>query len=151
MNHNEQILIRPSIINRRIKNNLIPFFLNNPFKLYNFLDAKDFWTLLFISCLALFVPYFWGSCILFLIYKMITQVQKNSILELENFHCDIVRAVELNQLESLNNAIDANPEILYCVYQRRSLVAWCRYYKNTRAQELIMQGMLKYPKEAIAL
>lgn len=78
------------------------------------------------------------------------QFKLENITEKENVQCEVVNSVQMNQLQKLSEAIEANPDILYCDYQRRSLIAWCRYYKNTNAQELIIQMMKKYPKEMIA-
>lgn len=121
------------------------FLLSSPFHLYRSMTAKDFWSLLFLSCLALYVPVLWVACALFVCYKIFSQVQQNNIEEQESIQCIVVQSVEFNRLQVLSDAIEANPDILYCVYQRRSLVAWCRYYKNTRALELILQMMEKYP------
>ena len=121
-----------------------------PLFLYHSLATKDYWTVLFISCLALYAPMLWAGLIVFLCFKIRNQFEQNNITEKENVQCDIVKSVQLNQLEKLSEVIDANPVILYCDYQRRSLIAWCRYYKNTKAQELIIQMMSKYPKEKLA-
>lgn len=92
----------------------------------------------------------WAACALYLCYKTHGQFRQKYFEQIENVQCEVVRSVQLNHLQNLSDAIEANPEILYCEYQRRSLIAWCRYYKNTRAQELIMRMMIKYPKEAMA-
>lgn len=126
------------------------FILAAPVYLYHSLATKDYWTVLFISCLALYAPLLWAGLILFLCFKTHNQFQQNNINVKENAQSDVVRSVQLNQLQKLSEVIDANPDILYCDYQRRSLIAWCRYYKNTKAQELIIQMMNKYPKENIA-
>jgi hypothetical protein len=126
------------------------FIFSTPLYLYHSMVAKDVWTILFISCLALYVPLLWCALALYLCVKGCFQFKKIVISEKENIQNEIVHCVELNHLENLMLAIDANPEILYCDYQRRSLIAWCRYYKNTRAQELIIQMMKKYPPESRA-
>lgn len=121
-----------------------------PLYLIHSLVAKDFWTLLFISCLALYVPLLWTAFFFYLCFKTLVQFKLENITEKENVQCEVVNSVQMNQLQKLSEAIEANPDILYCDYQRRSLIAWCRYYKNTNAQELIIQMMKKYPKEMIA-
>ncbi|MDO9182658.1 MAG: hypothetical protein Q7U04_09630 [Bacteriovorax sp.] len=126
------------------------FVLEAPLCLCNSLGARDCWTILFISCLALYAPICWASLVMFLCYKVYSQFLQNNIMAKEIVQCDVVLSVELNKLQKLSDAIDANPDVLYCDYQRRSLIAWCRYYKNTQAQELIITMMKKYPKEAIA-
>lgn len=126
------------------------FLMSAPLYLYHSLAAKDYWTILFLACLALYAPILWAACAFFLLYKTRTQFQQIHIAEIENIQSRVVLSVQLNQLSKLLEFIEANPEILYCEYQRRSLIAWCRYYKNTGAQELIMEMMKKYPKIASA-
>ncbi|MDD4974669.1 MAG: hypothetical protein PHY93_09990 [Bacteriovorax sp.] len=126
------------------------FIMSLPVFLYHSLATKDYWTLLFISCLALYAPILWAAFVIYLCLKTHIQFKRNIITEKENVQCDVVNSLQMNQLQKLSEAIDANPDILYCDYQRRSLIAWCRYYKNTRAQELIIQLMKKYPKQALA-
>lgn len=126
------------------------FILSAPVFLYHSLATKDYWTLLFISCLALYAPILWTAFGIYLCYKTHAQFQHNTLTEKEHVQNVIIQSVQMNRLEELSQAIESNPDILYCDYQRRSLVAWCRYYKNTKAQELIMHLMKKYPKESVA-
>ncbi|MFA6237178.1 MAG: hypothetical protein WC635_07620 [Bacteriovorax sp.] len=133
---------------RNIK--LYIFLVTIPVYLYHSLATKDYWTILFIACLALYAPILWTACALFLCYKTHTQFRQSHLTAIENIQGAIVQFMQSNQLQKLSEIIDANPEVLYCDYQRRSLIAWCRYYKNTHAQELIIQLMKKYPKDAIA-
>ena len=121
-----------------------------PLYLYHSLATKDCWTLLFISCLALYAPILWTAFAIYLCFKTHHQFQLNNILKKENAQCDLVLSVQLNHLNKLSEAIEANPDILYSDYQRRSLTAWCRYYKNTKALELIIQMMKKYPQKMLA-
>lgn len=141
-------LPRPSGLRRNFKAYL--FIMSAPIYLYHSLATKDYWTLLFISCLALYAPILWTAFAIYLCCKTCNQFQQSNLIEKENIQNVIVQSVKLNHLEVLTKAIEENPDILYCDYQRRSLIAWCRYYKNTRAQELIMQMMIKYPKESLA-
>ena len=149
MNHKEIIHATRLLAHRRSFKAYL-FIMALPIYLYHSLATKDYWTLLFISCLALYAPILWAAFVIYLCFKTHDQFKKKSITEKENVQCDVVNSVQMNQLQKLSEAIDANPDVLYCDYQRRSLIAWCRYYKNTRAQELIIQMMKKYPKEAIA-
>jgi len=119
--------------------------LRAPICLCNSLTSSDFWTILFISCLALYAPALWSLLLIFLGFKMRTQIYKDNISDIENAQCSIVLSVQMNRLEDLTKLIEENPSVLYCDYQRRSLVAWCRYYKNTKAQELVIRMMKKYP------
>ena len=126
------------------------FIMSAPVYLYHSLAAKDYWTLLFISCLALYAPLLWTAFGLYLCYKTHNQLQQNNIAEKECAQIEVIMALQKNRLDLIAQAIDENPDILYCDYQRRSIIAWCRYYKNTAAQELVMQMMLKYPQESMA-
>lgn len=126
------------------------FLIALPVYLYHSLAAKDYWAILFISCLALYAPALWIATALFLCYKTHYQFRVNHIAQIESAQSVVIHSLELNQLQKLSEIIEANPEILYFDYQRRSLIAWCRYYKNTRAQELIIQMMKKYPKTSAA-
>jgi len=124
--------------------------LSVPLCLCNSLSTKDFWTILFISCLALFAPILWSGLAFFLCYKIYCQLYQNNLSQIENVQYCVVQSVQMNRLEELSKVIDENPGVLYCDYQRRSLVAWCRYYKNTKAQELVIKMMKKYPREQMA-
>ena len=121
-------------------------FLRAPVCLCNSLTSNEFWTILFISCLALYAPIIWSALIFFLAFKLRMQMTRDTVVAIENAQCSIVLSVQLNRLEELGKLIEENPSVLYCDYQRRSLVAWCRYYKNTKAQELIIRMMKKYPQ-----
>ena len=141
--------IRSNTLERR-KFRAYLFIMAAPVFLYHSLATKDYWTLLFISCLALYAPILWAAFAIYLFIKTLNQFQINNLIEKENVQSNIVESVQANQLQKIIETIDANPDILYCDYQRRSLIAWCRYYKNTEAQELIIQMMKKYPKELLA-
>ena len=125
-------------------------FLNVPLFVYHSLTIKDYWTLLFISCVALYAPILWSAFVLFLIYKIIVHFNQNNIDEQHSAQNEVIEALIKNNLIELSEKIDQNPDVLYKNYQRRSLVNWCRYYKNTKAQELVIQKMNKYPEQSIA-
>ena len=120
-----------------------------PICLYHSLATKDYWALIFISCLALYAPILWMAFAFFLAIKAVLGFRESSIAQRESVQNSIVQSVQMNRLDDLSKAIEENPEILYCDYQRRSLTAWCRYYKNTKALELITEMMKKYPKEEV--
>ncbi len=126
------------------------FLISAPVFLYQTFAAKDIWTLLFISCLALYAPILWSAFVIYIGIKAFLFIGSYAKYKKENIQNNVVEALQMNRLEDLTREIEANPEILYCDYQRRSLIAWCRYYKNTRAQELIIHLMQKYPKESLA-
>lgn len=144
MNTKDLVRSNRIISKKRVKATLL--FMALPLYLYHSLASKDYWTILFISCLALYAPALWAACALFLCYKTQTQFKQIHIAQIESAQHAIVQSIELNQLQKLSDAIETNPEILYFEYQRRTLIAWCKYYKNTRAQELVMDLMNKYPK-----
>lgn len=122
------------------------FIFTIPLYLYHSLETKDYWVILFLACLALYAPILWAACGAFVCYKARNQFRQIQIAQIEDAQNRVVLSVQLNQLQKLSEEIEANPEILYCDYQRRSLIAWCRHYKNAGAQELIIQMMQKYPK-----
>lgn len=126
------------------------FILAIPVYFYHSLATKDYWTMLFISCLALFAPVLWTGLGLFVAYKMIAYIKEAKFNRREIVQNVVVQSVLKNDLQELELAIESNPEILYCEYQRKSLESWCRYYKNTKAQELIVKMMKKYPKNTLA-
>lgn len=126
------------------------FLLSMPIYFYHSLATKDYWTMLFISCLALYAPILWTALALFIAFKVINYVQQSSTGHIEIIQNVVVKSLVKNNLQDLELAIEANPEILYCEYQRKSLEAWCRYYKNTKAQELIVEMRKKYPKKSLA-
>ncbi|GEM_PF-752082 len=126
------------------------FLLSVPVYLYHSLATKDYWTMLFISCLALYSPILWTGLGLFLAYKLIKCIQESAVSQRQIVQDVIIQSVLKNNLLELELAIESNPDILYCEYQRKSLEAWCRYYKNTKAQELIMQLKQKHPRKSLA-
>ena len=126
------------------------FLLSVPVYFYHSLATKDYWTMLFISCIALYSPVLWTALGLFLAYKILKCVQESSISQRQIVQNVIIQSVVKNDLLELEMAIESNPEILYCEYQRKSLEAWCRYYKNTKAQELIVQLKQKHPRATLA-
>lgn len=52
------------------------FLLAMPLVIYHSMAAKDFWAILFISCLALFAPMLWGACAFYLSFKTIVYIRK---------------------------------------------------------------------------
>jgi hypothetical protein len=145
MNYNKFIWSHRRFNNQKNIKSYFLLLITLPVYLYQSLVVKDFWALVFISCLALYIPILWSAFPVYLCFKTYNQFKQNYILEKENVQNDIIKSVQTNQLQKLAEAIDANPDILYCDYQRRSLIAWCRYYQNTKAQELIIQLMEKHP------
>lgn len=125
-------------------------FICMPAYLYQSLATKDYWTMLFISCLALFAPVLWTALLIFVAYKIFSHVMNAGFIHIELIKNVVFKFLSKNNLQDLELAIEANPEVLYCEYQQKSLEAWCRYYKNPKAQELIVQMMKKYPRNSLA-
>ena len=107
------------------------------------LSPQEYWGILFFSCFCLFLPKLWFVVAGFLIYKIerVEMKLRPIPLELPN----IVLHIQMNHIQSLTDAIESNPEILYAQYKKQSLLAWCQYYKNPNAQILITQLMEKHP------
>ncbi len=59
----------------------------------------------------------------------------------------IVLFIQTNRLQSLTEAIEANPELLHLEHKRRSLLFWCSHYNNPKAQMLVVHLTKKYPRE----
>jgi hypothetical protein len=128
---------------RRIKNtftNIANFF----FSLRCQLSIAEYWGLLFFACISLFVPKLWFAIFGYILFKTSrVEMRLNPLpVELPN----IVLHIQMNHIDSLTKAIESNPELLYLQYKRQSLLAWCQYYKNPRAQSVIIQLMAKHPQ-----
>jgi hypothetical protein len=148
MNEKELIFINRKMIAKEnnAKYKAYLFVLTAPLFVYHSLATKDYWTLLFISCLALYVPILWTAFAIYLCVKTHSHFLQSNLNQKESVQSSIVHSLQFNKLDELTVAIEENPEILYCDFQRRSLMNWCRYYKNTRALEVVIQLMKKYPK-----
>lgn len=110
--------------------------------------STDYWALLFIGCLSLFVPLLWATFPVYLLFKAKRRSsdpvkgQKKSFYTLS----DVVLFIQRNHLNALSNAIESNPDILYCEYKNQNLLMWCKHYNNSQAQSVILQMTKKYPK-----
>jgi hypothetical protein len=108
------------------------------------LSVSEYWGLLFFACISLFVPKLWFAVFGYVLFKTsrVEMILNPLPVELPN----IVLHIQMNHIDSLTKAIESNPEILYLHYKRQNLLAWCQYYKNPRAQSVIMQLMAKHPQ-----
>jgi hypothetical protein len=113
------------------------------------LSSNEYWGLLFIGCLSLFVSKLIFVALLFLAFKIKLTRKKSfsntrnlSTFEIEN----IVSLIHLNQLQLLSEAIELNPQLLYCSYKKKSLLLWCNHYNNTKAVLVVNELSQKYPK-----
>ncbi|AUO00109.1 hypothetical protein DOM21_00175 [Bacteriovorax stolpii] len=59
----------------------------------------------------------------------------------------IILFIQMNHLQSLTEAIEGNPGLLYLCHKKRSLLYWCSHYNNTKAHMVVIQLIKKYPKE----
>lgn len=138
-------LPRPIALKKSFKMRLM--IMSLPIFLYHSLATKDYWRLLFISCIALYAPILWTAFGIYLAFKLYSQFRETNVSEIENSQNKIISSLQMNRLEEFAQAIDANPDVLYCDYHQRSLMAWCQYYKNTKAQNVVEKMMKKYPKK----
>ncbi len=141
-------LSRPLGLRRSFKIKLL--IMSAPIYLYHSLAIKDYWRLLFISCIALYAPVLWTAFASYVGYKIYSQFRESNFSEKENAQNKLISSLQMNRLEEFAQTIEANPDVLYCDYHQRSLMAWCQYYKNTKAQKLVEEMMRKYPQESLA-
>lgn len=59
----------------------------------------------------------------------------------------IILFIQMNHLQSLTEAIESNPALLYLCHKKRPLLYWCTHYNNTKAHMVVIQLIKKYPKE----
>lgn len=114
------------------------------------LITTDYWTLLFIGCLSLFIPFLWASLPLYLIFK--TKRKEHKAVQTKRINCDlpeVVLFIQRNHLQSLSQAIESNPDILYSEYKNQNLLSWCKHYNNAKALSVIIQMTKKYPKDQL--
>jgi hypothetical protein len=116
------------------------------------LVANDFWVMLFICCISLFVHKLFFSVFIYLIFKIRKVDKKADLREIYEPPKEVeqlILFIHMNHLQSLTEAIESNPQLLYCDYKKKSLVHWCKHYNNTKAILVIHQMSQKYPKEAL--
>ena len=110
------------------------------------LDTHDYWGLLFIGCLSLFIPLLSIVAVVYLLFKInrrtVVQELKEQPQEIEQ----LILFIHMNHLQSLTEAIESNPQLLYMDYKKKSLWHWCNHYNNTKALMVITQMTQKYPK-----
>lgn len=113
------------------------------------LGPNDFWIMIFIGCLSLFM-----TKLVFLIplYLLLKTTKRASIAKTYKFQApkemeQIVLFIQSNKLQSLTAAIELNPSILHCNYKKQTLLSWCKFYNNTKALMVVLQLIKKYPPE----
>lgn len=123
----------------------ITFFNNHEIHLF----SNDYWTLLFMGCLSLFAPVLW-VCVPF---YLCLRIKKKSpfvaaVIKVRR-QCpfsDAVLYIQRNHINSLSEAIESNPELLYGEYKNQNLLMWCKHYNNFKAQSVVIQMTKKYPR-----
>ena len=108
------------------------------------LTAQEYWGILFFSCICLFNPLLSLGVVAFIAFKTTRVEMQLSPVPIEL--PSIVLHIQMNHIQSLIEAIESNPEILYVHHKKQSLLAWCQYYKNPNAQSVITQMMKKHPQ-----
>lgn len=60
---------------------------------------------------------------------------------------DVIVHIRLNQMQSLKEKLESNPEVLSGSYDNKSLLYWARHHKNLEAHSLILNEMKKHQKQ----
>jgi len=113
------------------------------------LGPSDFWAIMFTGCLSLFVP---KLAFIIPVYILFKTTKRRSLGRAKRIQPpkemeQIVLFIQSNKLESLTEAIESNPSILHCDYQKQTLLSWCKFYNNTKALMVVLQMIKKYPPE----
>ena len=116
------------------------------------LVPNDYWALLFIGCVSLFIPMLGFAIPIYIFFKTSRRtVAKKVIKEVPRELEQIVILIQKNRLQSLITAIESNPTVLHCDYNKHSLLSWCKFYNNTKALMVILEMLKKYPPEKVAV
>lgn len=116
------------------------------------LGQSDYWVILFICTLSLFASKLFFGVFLYCLCNVRLHF-KNQHKSFEKAPADfeqIISHIHANRLRSLAEAIESNPQILYCDYKKKSLLVWCKHYNNRNATSIIFQMTQKYPKEILS-
>lgn len=111
------------------------------------LTSNDAWILVFLGAVSLFVPALWSLVFLYVAMNTTVRSIKRELKEVPGNLEQILLFIQMNHLQSLTEAIELDPHILYLDYKKHSLLYWCNHYNNTKAQMVIVQLIKKYPKE----
>ncbi len=110
--------------------------------------TPDYWILLFLGCLSLFLSIMWISLPFYLALKVRKRSDTQPALN-PMTKCplsEVVLYIQRNHLKSLSQAIESNPDLLYKEYKNQNLLMWCKHYNNSKAQSVVLQLSKKYPK-----
>lgn len=113
------------------------------------LGPGDFWVLMFMGCISLFIPKLGLAIPVYLLFKTSkrSSLPKSRSIQAPKEMEQIVLFIQSNKLESLTEAIESNPNILHCNYKKQTLLSWCKFYNNTKALMVVLQMIKKYPPE----
>ncbi len=116
---------------------LVEYFMSIFFSFESFLISKN----IFGAFLALAIMAFAPSLILVILIYAVYATNSQLISE-EKIKCreEIQKAVlciQMNHLHTLEDLLKTNPVLLKMDYKKRSLIYWCRYYRNTKALTLV--------------
>ena len=115
------------------------------------LGPKDFWVIIFIACLSLFITKLIFTIPVYLLFKISIRPPpaKTYNFKTPKEMEEIILLIKSNKLENLTVAIEQNPVILHCDYKKQTLLSWCKFYNNTSALMLVLQLIKKYPPEKV--
>lgn len=109
-------------------------------------EASIMSALVLLSCFVPKVGFFLPIYVLWVTNGRVSQQEQEQIpLTLEQ----TILFIQMNHLQSLTEAIEQNPELLYMDYKKKSLLYWCKHYKNTKAHTVILQLMKRYPSNIV--
>lgn len=132
---------------RNLKKHWFDYSFSLAFPLEVSLIAQDYWCMLLIMCVGLFIPKLITLIPIYILLKTHRRVKKEEFeanpRELEQ----LVLFIQMNHLQSLTEAIESNPILLYGMYKKKTLLCWCKAYNNTKALMVIIQMTKKYPKQ----
>lgn len=123
------------------------YFYNVSFPIESALEGKDVWTLVFMGAIALFVPVVWIFAFFYILFNTNIRIANRELSERPKELEQIVLFIQMNHLQSMTEAIETNPDLLYCTYKKNSLLYWCKYYNNTKALMVVIQLIKKFPRE----
>ncbi len=132
-----------------IKKTWWKYVLNILFPIEATLIKEEYWSVLFISCFAMFYPKLLLPIWIYLVYKTNFSIADEEIKQRPDEIEKLVLYIHMNHLQSLTEAIESNPQLLYCDYKKKSLLHWCKVYNNTKALSVVIQMTQKYPKEQL--
>lgn len=134
-----------------VRKNWKSYLFSRSFPLESCLAINDYWAMLFICCVSLFMHKLLWVIPIYILFKtnvrIVVKEAKAHPPELEQ----MVSFIQLNHLQSLTEAIESNPTLLHYEYKKKDLLSWCKFYNNTKALMVIIQMSKKYPREKMLM